>query len=129
MSLMTPSLFRGGIKAKAVTLSLSGEGSSLKVGFLSFGSPVSASVVSNPIFEINATEDKTNICTPMLSGSGKNVGYFGSLAASASPKISGGGFAACFSTSGSVGFKFGSSKGGSKFEKLSKTRIDNVSGE
>ena len=72
---------------------------------------MSASSVSKPIFEINYTEDKTNISTPMLSVSGKNVVYFGSLAASASPKSSGGGFAAYSSTSGSEGFKFGSSKG------------------
>ena len=44
------------------------------------------------IFDIKATEYKTNISTPMLSGSGKNVLSFGSLSASASPKIIGGGF-------------------------------------
>ena len=35
-----------------MTSSLSGEGSPLKVGFLFFGSPVSASAVSEPIFEM-----------------------------------------------------------------------------
>ena len=53
------------------TKSLSGEGYLLKVGSLSFGSPASASALSKPIFDINATENKTNIFTPMLSGSGK----------------------------------------------------------
>ena len=53
---------------------------------------MSASDVSKPIFDIKATEYKTNISTPMLSGSGKNVLSFGSLSASASLKISGGGF-------------------------------------
>ena len=72
---------------------------------------MSASVVSKPIFYIKVTEDKTNISTPMLSGSGKKVVSFGSLDASAPPKISGGGFATYSSTSGSVGFNFGSSKG------------------
>ena len=47
--------------------------------------------VSKTIFEIKATEYKTNISTPMLSGSGKNVLSFGSLAASASQKSRGGG--------------------------------------
>ena len=47
------------------------ESSSLKVDSFSFGSPVSASAVSKPIFEIKATECKTNIYTPMLSESGK----------------------------------------------------------
>ena len=37
-----------------------------KVGSLSFVSPVSASDISNPIFEIKATEDKINIFTYML---------------------------------------------------------------
>ena len=58
----------------------------------SFGSPVIASAVSNPIFEIKATEQNTNIYTPMLFGSGKNVLSFGSMTAIASPKSSGGGF-------------------------------------
>ena len=90
MSLKPPAPFGGGIKSKAVTLSLSGDISSFKVGSLSFGSPMSASAVSKPIFETNATEDKTKISTPMLSGSEKNVVSFGSLAASATPKSSGG---------------------------------------
>ena len=55
---------------------------------------------SKPIFEIKSTEYKTNIYTPMLSGAGGNVVSFGSLAASASPKISGGGFADYSNTSG-----------------------------
>ena len=74
-------------------LSLSGEGYSSKVGYLSFGSPVSASAVSKPIFEIKATEDKTKISTPMLSGSGKKLS-FGYMAAGSSKKSSGGEFAA-----------------------------------
>ena len=53
---------------------------------------MSASAVSNPIFEIKATEDKTDIFTPMLSGSDKNIPSFGSLAASVTPRISDGGF-------------------------------------
>ena len=48
---------------------------------------MSASDVSKSICEIKSTEDKTNIYTPMFSGSGKNVPSFGSLAASVSPKI------------------------------------------
>ena len=63
----------------------------MNVGSFSFGSPVSASDVNKPIFEIKATEDNTNISTPMLSGSGKKVVSFGSMALNASPKISGGG--------------------------------------
>ena len=98
-----------------MTSSLSGEGYSLKVGSFSFGSPAIASAVSNQIFGIKATEDKNKIYTPMLSGSGKNVIFFGSLAASALPKISGGRFADYYSTSGSEGFMFGSSIGGSRF--------------
>ena len=74
------------------TSSLSGEGYLLKVGSFSFGSPVSASAVSKPIFEINATEDKTNFYTTTFYGSDKKIIYFGYLAASASPKISSGGF-------------------------------------
>ena len=61
-------------------------------GSLSFGSPVSASAVSKPIFDIKATDDKTKISTPMFSGSVKNVLSFGYLYSSASPKIIGGGF-------------------------------------
>ena len=86
-----------------MTSSLSGEGSSLKVGPFSFGSPVSASAVSKTLFYINANEDKKNISMPMLSVSGKNIISFGSLATSASPKISGGGFTTYSSTSGSRG--------------------------
>ena len=41
------------------------------MGSLSFGSPVSASTVSKPIFDIKTTEDNTKITTPMLSVSGK----------------------------------------------------------
>ena len=107
--------------------SLSGEGYLLKVGSFSFGSPVSASAISKPIFEIKATEDNTNISTPMLSVSGKNDASFGSLAASASPKSNGGGFAAYSRTGGSGGFKFGSSKWGSGFKTLSKIKTEYVS--
>ena len=107
MPLNPPASFGGGIKYKAITSSLSGEGYSLKVGSFSFGSTVSASAVSKPTFEIKATVYKTNISTHMLSGSVKSIVSFGSMAASASPKISGGGFATYSSTSGSGGFKFG----------------------
>ena len=98
-----------------MTSLLSGEGYLLKVGSFLFGSPVSAFAVSKPIFEIKSTEDKNNIYTPMFYGSGKNNLSFGSLDASASPKSSGGGFAAYYSTSGSRGFKFESSTGGGGF--------------
>ena len=74
---------------------------------------MSASAVSKPVFETKATEDKNNISTPMLSGSSKSALSFGYLDTSVSPKISGGGFTAYCSTSGSGGFKFVSSKGGS----------------
>ena len=74
-----------------LTSSLSGDFSSLKVGYFSFGLPVSSSAVSKLIFDIKATEYNTNISTPMLYGTVKNVPSFGSLAASASPKISIGG--------------------------------------
>ena len=78
---------------KVVSTSLlSREGSLLKVVSLLFGSPVSASDVSKTIFDIKATEYKTKISTPMLSESGENTLSFGYMAASASPKISGGGF-------------------------------------
>ena len=107
MSLNDPIPFGGGIKFKAVPSSLSGEGSLLKLCSFSFSSPVSASAISKPIFEINTTKDKNNIPAPMFSGSGKNFLSFGYLAASASPKSSGGGFAAYSRTSGSGGFKFG----------------------
>ena len=52
---------------------LSGEVSFLKVGSFSFGSPVSDSTVSKPIFYIKATEDNTNISTPMLYLSGMEI--------------------------------------------------------
>ena len=68
---------------------------------------MSASAVSEPICVINSTEYKTNIYTPMLSGSGKNAVSFGSLGASASLKTSGGGFVDYSSTSRSGGFQFG----------------------
>ena len=112
-----------------MTSSLSGEGYLLKVGSFSFDSPVSASAVSKPIFDIKTTEDKTNISTPMLSGSGKNVVLFGSMAARSSPKSGGGGFTAYSSTSRPGGFKFGSSKGGSEFETLTRIKTEHVSGE
>ena len=54
-----------------LTSSLWGEGYLLKVGSLSFGSPVIVSAVSKSIFEIKYTEDETKITTPMFSGSGK----------------------------------------------------------
>ena len=93
----------GGIKSKAVTSSLTGDGFLLKLVYLSFGSPLSSSVVGKPIFDIKATEDKTKISTPMLSGSGKNVISFGSMDARASTKTSGLGFADYSSTSGQGG--------------------------
>ena len=74
------------------TSSLSCECSLLKVRSFLFGSTVSASTVSKPIFDINVTEDNTKNYTPMLSVRGKNVLTFGSLAASASPKSGAGGF-------------------------------------
>ena len=52
MSLKATSKYGDWIKSKSMTSSLSGEGSPLKVGFLFFGSPVSASAVSEPIFEM-----------------------------------------------------------------------------
>ena len=78
--------FEGGINSKALTSSLSGEGSLLKVGSFSFGSPVRASAVSKPIFDIKSTKDNTKISTPILSGPVKNAISFGSLDVSASPK-------------------------------------------
>ena len=54
MPLKAPEQFGDGIKSKAVSSSLSGEGYSLKVGSLSFGSTVSDSAVSKPIFEIKS---------------------------------------------------------------------------
>ena len=71
----------------------------MEAGYLLFGSSVSASAVSKQILEAKATEDKTKISTPILSGSGKNIKSFGSLAASASPKRSGRGFTDYSSTS------------------------------
>ena len=87
---------------------------------------MSASAVSKPIFDIKATEENTKITSPMLYVSGKNFISFGSMAASASSKSSGGGFAAYSSTSRSGGFKFGSSTGGSKFETLSEIKTEHV---
>ena len=78
----------------------------LKVGYFLFFSPVSASAVINPIFDIKTTKEKTKVFTPMLPGSVKSVISFGFMDASASPKNSGGGFADNSSTSGSGGFKF-----------------------
>ena len=101
----------------------------MEVGSLSFGSSASASALSKPIFEINSTEDKTKISTPMVSGSGKNVVFFGSLVGRTSPKSSSEGFAAYSSTSGSRGFKFGSSKGVSEFETFLEIKTDHVSDE
>ena len=60
----------------------------------------------------------------MFSGSGKNTASFSYLAASTSPKISGGGFAAYSRKSGPGGFKFGSSKGGSEYETLPKIKSE-----
>ena len=73
------------------TSSLSGEFNFFKVGSLSFFSPLIVSAVSNLIFYIKATEEKTKITTPMFSGSGKNVLSFDYLSASALPKSSGDG--------------------------------------
>ena len=56
------------------------------LGSFSFGLPVSDSAVSNSIFEINGTEDKTTIYIPMLSGLVKNVLSFSSLDVNALPK-------------------------------------------
>ena len=72
-----------------------------------------ASAVSKPIFYIKATGDNTKNSTPVLSGSVKNALHFGSMDESASPKSSGGRFAAYSRTSGLGCFKFGSSSGGS----------------
>ena len=90
---------------------------------------MSVSTISIPIFEITATEDKTNITTPILSGSDKNGISFGYLAARASPKSSVGGFANYSRTIRSGGFKFGSSKGGNEFETLPKIKTEYVSSE
>ena len=101
----------------------------LKVVYFLSGSPVSASTISMPIFDITATEDKTNISTPILSESGKNSLSFGSLAARANPKISVGGFGTYSSTIKAGGFKFGSSKRGSEFDTLPKIKTEYVSGK
>ena len=90
---------------------------------------MSASAVNNPIFETKATEYKTKIFTTMLSRSRKTVLSFGYMAASASPKISDGGFTTYSRTSGSGVLKFESSKGGIEFEKFPKSKTENVSGE
>ena len=58
MSLKSQAPFGVGTKSKAVVSYLSGEGYSLKLGSVSFGSPVNSSAVNNPIFYINATEYK-----------------------------------------------------------------------
>ena len=107
MSINLPEQFVGGIKSNGVTSSLSGGGYPLKIVYFSFGSPVSASAVSKLIFEIKTTENNTKIYIPMLYGSGGNVVSFGSLAASASAKISFGRFATYSRTNISGGFKFG----------------------
>ena len=90
---------------------------------------MSDSAVSKPIFEVKVTEDKNSIAIPMLSGSDKAVLSFGSMAARASSKISGGGFADYSSTIGSGGFKFLSSTGGSEFETFPKIKTEYSSGE
>ena len=107
ISLNFPALYGGGIKSKPMTSSLSGEVYSSKLVSFSFGSPVRSSAVSKPIFDIKFTEDRNNISTPIISVSGRNFLSFGSLAKSASPKSSGGGFADYSSTSVSGRFKFG----------------------
>ena len=59
LNYLTP--FIGGINYKAVTSSLSDEGSSLKVGSFLFGLPMSASAVSKSTFEIKDNENKNKI--------------------------------------------------------------------
>ena len=81
-----------------------------------------SSALSKTIFEIKATEDKTNISTPMLSGSGKNAVSFGSLDASSSQKISGGGFAAYSSTGGSGGLNLDHQRGEVNLRHVPKSR-------
>ena len=61
ISLKVPETFGGGINSKSMNSSLSGEVSLLKVGSFSFGSPVSASIVSEPSFGIKDTEDKNKV--------------------------------------------------------------------
>ena len=63
----------------------------MKVVSLYFGSLAIVSAVSNPIFEIKATEYKAKIYTPMFYVSGKHVISFVSMSAIAYPKFSGGG--------------------------------------
>ena len=92
------------------------------MGYFLFGSLLSASSVSKLIFLIKANKDNTKISTPIFSGSGKNVVFFGSMAASASPKSSSSGIATYSRTSVSGGFKFGSTKGGSELRHCSKSR-------
>ena len=91
---------------------------------------MSVSAVSKPIFEIRSTDYENKISIPMLYQSGKKSLSFGYLDASASPKIRVCGFAAYSSTSGSGGFKFGSSTGGNglSFETLPKIKTVHVSG-
>ena len=127
--LNSPEPFGGGIKYKALTSSWSVYGYLLEVGSFLFSSPLSASVVRNPIFDIKSNEDKTKTSTPMLSVSGKNSVSFSYWDTSAFPKSSGGGFAAYPRTSVSGGFQFGSSTGRSEFETSPKIRTENVSGE
>ena len=87
-----------------------------------------ASSIIKTIFEIKATEEKTNISTPMLYGSGKKSLSFGSLAASAPPKISVGVLTTYYSTGGSGVFKFGSSTGGSEFDTFPEINTEHFSG-
>ena len=67
---------------------------------------MSNSAVGEPIFEITSTEDKTKMSTPMLSGLGKTVVFFGYLDASAFPESSCDGFTTYSGTSISGGFNF-----------------------
>ena len=101
----------------------------MKVGSFSFGSPVSAPSVSNPIFDIKETEYKNNISIPIFYGSVKKNPSFGSMAASVFPKTSGGGFSAYYSTNRPRGFKFGSSTEVSEFETFTRINTKHVSGE
>ena len=81
-----------------------------------------ASSLSRTIFEIKATVEKTKISTPMLSGSGKNILSFVSLDASAFPKISGGWFAAYYSTNGSGGLNLDHQRGEVNLRHFPKSR-------
>ena len=78
-------------------------------------------LVNKPISETKATEDKTKISTPMLSGSVKNVASFGSLDAIAFPKTSGGGFSAYSSTSVPGGLILDHQKGGFNLRRCMKS--------